>query len=537
MAEWHKSFYQVSENAKKRGLILYGAGIWGEIAYQLFDLQGVNPICYADDDINKQGTDYNGTKVLSLAEAAEKYGQAVFVVCVDDYLNADGLQREKRDRMLDNLVKANVYSSDSEIRIKHYVFLLDLEERKNGGYIPKTWSETDFKWRELRKIILFNNMSNSGSYYVEQLLDDHPNLLFLPYSASFELVYERRLKYLQNDELLVEIMAQLLGYFHSQYETLDSVGQHRYQKFVVDQNGDFIDDILIDPQRYLDCLRQQFEGKVELHTYGQLIKILFAAYANAIGREKDSKEYWIFYHMHLPNINVTNIVQSFEQDEFDRMENLIVIREPVQHLYSWIKRFVIKEQNYKAIEKGALRDILQSELGMMLEVKNEQQNVRAICFEDLKYRTEDTMKQFCKWLDIPYCKCMLETTIQGKVIYFPANTPDGVKYITGNDTAAVKQTQFRDVLSLWDEVRLNVIYGNFKVAYGYYTSVPAYNTFESCDWIFKERFSFCDVIENLLDEKDAESMYDVDAFVKKTYYDYFQRHNGKQTYYRAIKPR
>ena len=167
MAEWHKSFYQVSENAKKRGLILYGAGIWGEIAYQLFDLQGVNPICYADDDINKQGTDYNGTKVLSLAEAAEKYGQAVFVVCVDDYLNADGLQREKRDRMLDNLVKANVYSSDSEIRIKHYVFLLDLEERKNGGYIPKTWSETDFKWRELRKIILFNNMSNSGSYYVE----------------------------------------------------------------------------------------------------------------------------------------------------------------------------------------------------------------------------------------------------------------------------------------------------------------------------------------------------------------------------------
>ena len=183
-----------------------------------------------------------------------------------------------------------------------------------------------------------------------------------------------------------------------------------------------------------------------------------------------------------------------------------------------------------------LEAVLKSELGDMLEIKN-MESTYAICFEDLKYRTADTMKSLCKWLDIPYQDQLLETTIQGKQVYFPANTAEGIKYITGNDTSTVRLTCFREVLSLWDETRLNIIYGEFKKAYGYVTSCPSYNEFEEVDRIiFKERFSFCDCIEELIKEQSPEELYDVDMFVKTIYKEYLKLHQGRNTCYcKAIK--
>ena len=408
----------------------------------------------------------NDIPVLALRDAKNKYLEAVFIICTEDYMTAESVEQKTRDGMIDNLKKENAYSVESEIRLKHYVFLLDIKRSCKDIVLNKENKQDSFLWQDFRKIILFNNMSNSGSYYMEQLLDGHTDILFLPYSGSFKMVYDKRLASLQNEELIVEIMAQMLGYFHSRYESFDCVGQHRYQKFILDEYGNCMNDILIDPEEYMVCLLQQFGGEIKLKSYGHLIKILFAAYNNALHRKKEEKDYWIFYHMHTPNADAQKLMGDFEKDEFDRMESLMIIREPVQHLYSWIRRFVKIEKNVRAVRKPMLEAILKSELGDMLEIKNIE-STYAICFEDLKYRTADTMKSLCKWLDIPYQDQLLETTIQGKQVYFPANTAEGIKYITGNDTSTVRLTCFREVLSLWDETRLNIIYGEFKKACRY----------------------------------------------------------------------
>lgn len=74
-------------------------------------------------------------------------------------------------------------------------------------------------------------------------------------------------------------------------------------------------------------------------------------------------------------------------------------------------------------------------------------------------------------------------------------------------------------------------------AYGYVTSCPSYNEFEEVDRIiFKERFSFCDCIEELIKEQSPEELYDVDMFVKTIYKEYLKLHQGRNTCYcKAIK--
>lgn len=118
-------------------------------------------------------------------------------------------------------------------------------------------------------------MSNSGSYYLEQLLDGHPNILSLPYSGQvFWNVYENRLKTLEGEELLYEMMAQMLGYLHSQYENLFCIREHKFEEYCVNQDGEFIYDVLIDPTEFYYRLKEQFEDNIKLNSYAQMLKYM-----------------------------------------------------------------------------------------------------------------------------------------------------------------------------------------------------------------------------------------------------------------------
>lgn len=114
---------------QKKGVVLYGAGVWGNIAYNLFKKYDITPLCYADDDVRKQGNVKNDIPVLALRDAKNKYLEAVFIICTEDYMTAESVEQKTRDGMIDNLKKENAYSVESEIRLKHYVFCWILSVR------------------------------------------------------------------------------------------------------------------------------------------------------------------------------------------------------------------------------------------------------------------------------------------------------------------------------------------------------------------------------------------------------------------------
>lgn len=535
---WHRSIQETVDQAKIRGLCFYGAGYWGKIAYDIFKELGVLPICFCDDDIEKQKSQYCGIDVLSLEDACRNYPDAVFLPCIDVTKKVGTWNRLPYHHMLQKLKEFNVYDSNSELRILNYVFLLDLDNSKKAD-IQDT---EEIKAEDIKKLLILNHMSNSGSYYLEQLLDGHHNILSLPYSShTYWILYQNRLQFLEDEELLIEMMAQMLGYMHSKYENLFCIREHKFEEYCAGKDGQFILDVLIDPNQFYYCLKRQFNGKIKLESYAHMLKVYVAAYSNCLNKKRDANtEYWLFYHMHMADFDVSKMTEFFSDKEFERIENLFIIREPVQQCFSWIKRFALVQRRSTFLKKDELfSQTLKSETGEMLKKKKGYDNVKVIRFEDLKYRQKDTINALCKWLDIPYMDILMTTTLNGITIYFPTYTKDGVKYITGNDKSAISKKDFSELFTLWDEVRLNIIYAKFKQIYGYECQAPDFEQFSKVfqQEMLKANFKFCDIVQQVLDEEGLpEDHYDVNQYVKKLYQTYMDTYDDNTEYYDYIKP-
>lgn len=536
---WQRSILDTLKQAEKRGLCLYGAGFWGKTAYDIFDKLGLKATCFCDDDIQKQNSQYCGLEVLSLEAACVKYPDAVYIPCIDVTKQVGTWNRLPYHHMLQNLKKCAVYDSNSELRILMYIFLLDLDEEKQKQY---TLSEDCIKVRQVKNLLILNHMSNSGSYYMEQLLDGHPDILSLPYSGqTFWSVYKERLQYLQGKELLYEMMAQMLGYLHSKYEYLFCVREHHFEEYCVDKNGKFILDVLVEPNQFYRYLQEVFseEQEICLKSYSHMLKIYVTVYNNCLNKKSVSQNLWLFYHMHMPEFDLSKTGEFFGTEEFERMENLVIIREPVQQCYSWIKRMVLVQKRNTFLKKGELfTDILKCEMGLTLEKRSEVKNVKVIRFEDLKCDSENILKALCEWLKIPYLDVLLSTTLNGIEIYFPTYTKHGIKYITGNDKSAVERKDFSEIFTMWDEVRLNMIYAKFKHAYGYECSVPDFDKFsaETRTEILSENFKFCNIVQQVLQESGLpQDYYDVNEYVKELYQKYMDSYQEETEYYDIIK--
>ena len=538
---WHRSIIDTVKQGEQRGMCLYGAGFWGDLGYQIVSKLGAHPLCYCDDDQNKQGTSYNGLPVCSLESAVKQYPNAVYLVCIDSMRKNGDMNRNDLSLMLKKLQEYGVYDSNCELRLALYLFLLDIPNLES--IVPDVNTEELIGIEDIKNLLILNHMSNSGSYYFEQLLDGHPEILCLPYSSHvFRIVYEKRLQYLEGDELLVEMGAQMLGYFRSKYSGLECVIDTKFHGFCVDKQGGFIEKVWIEPEDFMCQLKTLLrETGVKLHSFGHMMKVLVAAYNNCLGKKRQRNvSYWLFYHMHQADYDVKETYKDFNKEEFERIENLIIIREPVQQCYSYIRRMVIKGRDVPVLTKDEdFIHTLQCELGLTLEKQTGIDNVKVIRFEDLKYDSENTLRALCKWMGIAYSQVMGKTTLNGIDIYFPIYSSEGIKYITGNDTSTVSQTDFSEVLTLWDEARLNILCSKFKRALGYTCSVPDFDMFSTQfrEELLKADFKFCDIVQKVLDEDGlAEDRYDVNEYVKELYRSYMDNYKSDTVYYDYIKP-
>ncbi|MCR5508191.1 MAG: hypothetical protein K6F34_05855 [Lachnospiraceae bacterium] len=524
---WHRSLFDVVNKARTRGLVIYGAGYWGKIARRIFERYGVSPLCYADDDENKAGTVLGGMEIRTLRDCKAEYENAVYVVCV-----AEGASDLRRLDMIANLKALGLYSDESEMRIPFYYFALFL----NTGETIKDRLEDDrFKYDDDYNLCVFCNMSNSGSYYLEQRLDSHPQILFVPFLESLYVVYERRLKYLSGDELIYEIMAQMCGYFSSPEELPLCIKDQKFGKFVVDKNGGFIEELLVDPQRFYLELKLQLEDVNTVRSYGQLIKTVYAAYNNTTGRKKDphAGAHWCFYNEHTPNYDVTLVNEQFDAREFKRIEVLTIIREPLNHIYSWVNYAVINGRQYKSCKRELFRNIISCDLGYMMEKKEGISNSRAICFEDLKLYPDLTMQALCRWMGIAYHNEILNvTTTNGIEVFFPSRTEK--KLVTGNDRSAVSRKDISDIIPEEDRVRLEVFFKRFKDAYGYDSPAKDMERYsiEELKEMLRDDFKFARIVNDFVGENmPVDGRYDVNEMIRGLFEEFIDSHYGKNTEY------
>ena len=166
--ESYRSIYSIVDHVREKGLVLYGAGVLGEIALQIFALFQVKPACFCDDDPQKQGSNFEcdgiSVPVISLDEAAQRFPSAIYIITA-----TSGAKNGPRDRMKTCLKERNLLSKDSAFYPLRYLFLLDggLEALKHSK-IPDSSSFTP---ERLKNIVLFSSTGRSGTMFFDMLME------------------------------------------------------------------------------------------------------------------------------------------------------------------------------------------------------------------------------------------------------------------------------------------------------------------------------------------------------------------------------
>lgn len=489
--ESYRSIYSIVDHVQEKGLVLYGAGVLGEIALQIFALFQVKPACFCDDDPQKQGSNFEcdgiSVPVISLDEAAQRFPSAIYIITA-----TSGAKNGPRDRMKTCLKERNLLSKDSAFYPLRYLFLLDggLEALKHSK-IPDSSSFTP---ERLENIVLFSSTGRSGTMFFDMLMDGHPNILNIGGFGAFvslKKAYLDQLQYLEDDELVIEVARHMQAYFTSHAVKQNLLGHY------LTSDGECEERVYISPTKFISALAGLLMGKGCV-PFTCLFKAIFAAYHNIIGKQYiPGQPYWIFFETHLTDCNTTEYDGLLSPEDFNRFEHWVIIREPVQQVFSSIQlmyqRWVL-ERRYRWFHPDALYKCFSGSLGIGLERRAENQNkiIKVIRFEDAKRRTRETMQAVCNWMDIKFDECMLETTVNGIKVYFPSAATDKKRTISAHDTTAIDRHDFSRFLSTYDVFRLNFAFQNVQRAYGYDCDLPDYRNFSEAFWeeLFQEPFRY-----------------------------------------------
>ena len=472
----YRSIYSIVDHIRERGLVLYGAGFIGEIAFRIFSLFQIRPECFCDDDPKKQGTDFEccgvSVPIISLDEAAQRFPDAVYILSV----GSDQKQDRPRDVMKDRLKKRKLFDENSRFYPEKYIFLLE------GGFEalgePLVPDESSFTPERISNMVIFSSMGHSGTVFFSNLMDGHPNILNIwLFGESFNLKrrYLEQLQYLEDDELVVEIARWMTPHFISHINP-SSWGSRGF----LTREGKAESNIYISPSKFIANLSSMLVGRG--HVSGTVLcKAIFAAYHNTIGKPYiPNQDYWIFYETHEADCNTCVLDGVISPEDLKRLEYWVIIREPVQHVFSYERMrhqyLVVENKQGNGAWVQMQSQFIRGSLGVGLEKgeRNQGKIVKVIRFEDVKLRTRETMRAVCDWMDIPFNESMLATTVNGIEIYFGSATGD---VISAQNTVAVERHDFSEFLSAYDVFRLNLACQNVQRAYGYACDMPDYHSF------------------------------------------------------------
>jgi len=224
----------------------------------------------------------------------------------------------------------------------------------------------------------------------------------------------------------------------------------------------------IDKQRFAKILLSYMKGcrNIDEKT---LFKILHLAFEEIRGDDVDKKRV-IFYHIHNPNI-----VEYYRFYKlFDTSKPLFIVRNYLQGLESWMysdyqkidtknmdyeQRINLFRQMYRAMY-GKINGRIFSNRNIMLVSKE----VYVIRLEDVKTKSEETMKAVAEFMDIEYEDSMLKAEFMG--LKFHSNKSKLNPTISGFDTKSIKR-KVGVLFSHDDAVLLNTVLRPWNEAYEY----------------------------------------------------------------------
>jgi len=183
----------------ERSLVLFGAGGLGRKTLAGLRSLGIEPLAFADNNPSLWGTDVNGVQVLSLQNAAEKFGQgAAFVITIWKGESPDRMG-ERRQQLIDlHCQKVIPFSylfwKYPEVFLPHYAFDLPHKVYQQADEVRKIfslWADADsqneylaqLRWRMLMDFDSLPSPVSHEIYFPNDLVDILPEEVFVDCGA------------------------------------------------------------------------------------------------------------------------------------------------------------------------------------------------------------------------------------------------------------------------------------------------------------------------------------------------------------------
>jgi len=320
---------------------------------------------------------------------------------------------------------------------------------------------------QIKRVVAIQNYLISGSFFLQSLLDGHPQVLSLPnlYCAEFYFFWPQLADLDDASRVKVFIEAHS-NWFSEQHVTVCGLGLDRNEMAIVD------------PERFSDELIKILNSGPPLDRDAFYCAI-HIAYALALGRKLPRKDLVLIAPIHSTNSEMAH----WFMEGFPDALYLFTIRHPatnfaagVRHMVNYLfhERFNVIHSAFTQLFLNRAPQIGGHEVFGDRPYREEMRHqCRAVRLEDLHTYPEQVMRAVAEWIGIGWRDELLKSTLDGKIWWNTrprrSKVPDanrGSPSISGFDPH-LPWRELNTKLTRIDRFRLNVIADRKNRAFGY----------------------------------------------------------------------
>ena len=260
--------------------------------------------------------------------------------------------------------------------------------------------------KQLNQVLAILFYGRSGSFFLQSLLDGHPNLIALPpYLPQTYYEFWRAYGHLTASKLIDEFADYYATLFDARNPCKSPIpgGPNTGENCGLVSMGPEQNEVLgVDRGKFMDSLKNIIgpEKTISRKFFYQAIHV---AYTEALERPGVDPHPIMMVQLHAPHPErMREILEDFPETKF-----LQAIRQPLQTLGSIFESYYKDDPKESGLTmKGIL---LEADLSF---VKPE--CFRAVRLEDLHQASRETLQKICRWLGIPWDDVLLKSTFDGK---------------------------------------------------------------------------------------------------------------------------
>lgn len=312
---------------------------------------------------------------------------------------------------------------------------------------------------QAQEIVAIGYWGRSGSYLLSNLLDGHPEILAVPPHALQWAVHYLVMWFSERDEFSeATTLDAFVPDFIKAFPNLFADSQEPFYQTLIRCGRDREIAPGVDRDAFAANFRSCLQG---LHQRGKLtlanmFRAIHVAYAAASGQNLSTEAPIIVWQIH--DLRVQH--RTLFREILGPIRFILCARYPEKSLDAYLQAHLSRPPyalKLMRVPRNLVRYLLEND-----HKAAEDEAVSVIRFEDMHNNTEAVMRALALWLGLRWDPCLLETTCDGKIIWFKS----GSKYVTG--TRPVSRADLAvSQLGPFDRLRLRyLLRDTYRVWYG-----------------------------------------------------------------------